>query len=163
MIGPFVLARSLDREHAGAPVDALAVLTAAFAGNAEELAEIEDLLPDAIRLATEIGDLSSARALAGRAEAVGADSEIPHRQANALYCHGVLEHDTGRLLGAAERYGDAGRPLLSARALEAAAGEYLRVGNRDQAGAAVKRAVAVYASLGAATDVARIEAGATDF
>ncbi len=38
-----------------------------------------------------------------------------------------------RLLTAAERYGDAGRPLLRAKALEAAAGEFVDTGDRDQA------------------------------
>ena len=44
VIGPLALARSLDREQAGALPEALAVLTAGFTGNTEELDEIEDLL-----------------------------------------------------------------------------------------------------------------------
>ena len=112
VIGPLALARSLDREHDGALPEALAVLTAGFADNTEELEEIEDLLADAVRLATKTGDLSTAQALAGHAAALAAESEIPHRQANALYCRGLLDHDAPRLLAAAERYGDAGRPLL---------------------------------------------------
>ncbi len=44
LIGPLALARSLDREHAGALPEALAVLTAGFADNTEELEESEDLL-----------------------------------------------------------------------------------------------------------------------
>ena len=50
-IGPLALARSLDREQDGALPEALAALTDAFDGN-EELEEIEDLLADAVRLAT---------------------------------------------------------------------------------------------------------------
>ena len=67
-IGALTLARSLDREQDGALPEALAVLTDAFDGN-EELEEIEDLLADAVRLAIETGDLSTAHALTGQATA----------------------------------------------------------------------------------------------
>jgi DNA-binding CsgD family transcriptional regulator len=158
VIGSLLLARSLDREAAGRPAEALAVLTAGFAENTDELDEIEDLLPDAIRLATETGDLGTAQELAGHAAALAVGPEIPHRQANALYCRGLLEHDTAGLLAAAEQYADAGRPLLVAKALEAAAVEFLRDEDRDQARAAFIRAVEIYASLDAAADVARLQA-----
>ena len=157
VVGPLALARSLDCEHADALPEALAVLTAGFADNTEELDEIEDLFADAVRLAAKTGDLGTAKAIAGHAAALAAESEIPHRQANALYCSGLLDHDATRLLAAAERYGDASRPLLSAKALEAAAGDFVCTGDRDQARAAFTRAVEIYTSLGAATDVARLQ------
>ena len=135
------------------------MLTAWFAEHTEGLAEVEDLLPDAVRLARDTGDLATARVLAGHAEALAAGSEIPHRQANALYCLGTLQHDAGRLVAAADRYAEAGRPLLSAKALEAAAGDFLRTGNRDQAWAAADRAVEIFTSLRATTDIARLQAG----
>jgi DNA-binding CsgD family transcriptional regulator len=158
VIGPLALARSLDRELAGALPEALAVLTAGIAGNAEELDEIEELLADAVRLATTIGDLDTAQTLAGQADALAADSEIPHRQANARYCRSLLDHDACGLLAAADRYGDAGWPLLRAKALEAAAGEFVCGGDRDQGRAAFVGAVEIYASLGAISDVARLQA-----
>ena len=158
LIGSLLLARSMDREEAGGPAEALAVLTAGFAENTEELDEIEDLLPDAVRLATETGDLTAAEKLAGHAVGLAAGSETPHRQANALYCRGMLEHDTDSLLTAAERYADAGRPLLSAKALEAAATEFLHDGDRDKARAAFIQAVEIYTSLGAAADLSRLQA-----
>jgi tetratricopeptide (TPR) repeat protein len=158
LMGPLALARSLDCEQHGALPEALAELTAGFDHNAEELDELEELLADAVRLATETGDLDTAKSLAGHAEALAAESEIPHRQANALYCSGLLGQDATRLLAAAERYGYAGRALLSAKALEAAAGSFVCAGDRDQARAAFTRAVEIYTSLGAATDVARLQA-----
>ena len=158
IIGALALARSLDREHAGALPDALAALTAGFGGKTEELDEIEDLFADAMRLATKTGDLATARALTDHAAALAAGSEIPHRQANALYCEGLLDHDAPRLLAAAERYRDAGRPLLRAKALEAAAGEFVCSGERGQARAAFTRAVEIYTSLGAAMDAAQLQA-----
>jgi DNA-binding CsgD family transcriptional regulator/tetratricopeptide (TPR) repeat protein len=156
VIGPLALARSLDSEHAEALPEALAVLTAGFADNTEELEE--DLLADAVRLATKTGDLGIAKTLAGQAAALAAESEIPHRQANALYCRGLLDHDAIRLLKAAERYRDAGRPLLGAKALEAAAGAFVDSGERAPARAAFTSAVDLYASLSANRDVARLQA-----
>jgi DNA-binding CsgD family transcriptional regulator/tetratricopeptide (TPR) repeat protein len=158
LIGPLALARSLSQEQDGALPEALAALTDVFDGNAEELKEIEDLLADAIRLATETGDLSTAQALADHAAGLAAGSKIPHRQANALYCRGLLDRDAARLLVAAERYGDASRPLLRAKALEAAAGHFIDADDRGQARAAFTAAVEVYTSLGAAADVARLQA-----
>ena len=157
-IGSLALARSLDCEQAGAPQEALAALTAAFDGNTEDLGEVEDLLGDAVRLALEAGDQGTAKALAGHADALAAGSEIPHRQANALYCRGLLDRDAPRLLAAAERYQDAGRPLQRAKALEAAAGHFVDSDDRTQARAAFTAAVDVYTSLGAAADVARLQA-----
>jgi DNA-binding CsgD family transcriptional regulator len=157
LMAMLALARSLDREQDGALPEALAALTGALDGN-EEVEEIEDLLADAVRLATETGDLATAQALAGRADALAAESEIPHRQANAMYCRGLLDRDAPRLLAAAERYDEAGRPLLKAKALEASAGYFVDADDRDQARAAFTRAVEVYSSLGAAADVARLQA-----
>jgi DNA-binding CsgD family transcriptional regulator len=157
LITSLALARSMDHEHAGALPEALAALTDAFDGNTEEL-EIENLLADAVRLATEAENLSLAQELTGRAEALAADSEIPHRQANALYCRGLLDHDGPRLLAAAERYDQAGRPLLRAKALEAAAGHFVDADDRVQARAAFTTAVEVYTTLGAAADAARLQA-----
>ena len=158
VIGPLALARSLDCEQDDALPEALGVLTAGFADSTEELEESEDLLPDAVRLAMTIGDLDTAKDLAGHAAALAAESQIPHRQANALYCSGLLDHDATLLLGAAERYGEASRPLLRAKALEAAAGEFVGTDDRDQARAAFTGAVEVYDALGAVADVARLQA-----
>jgi DNA-binding CsgD family transcriptional regulator len=156
VVGPLALARSLDSEHADALPEALAVLTAGFADKAEELEE--GLLADAVRLATKTGDLGTAKTLTGQAAALAAESEISHRQANALYCRGLLDHDAGRLLKAAERYRDACRPLQGAKALEAAAGAFVDHGDRDAARDAFTRAADLYTSLGAVRDVARLQA-----
>jgi len=158
LIGPLALARSLDRETDGALPEALAALTEAFGGHTEQLEETEDLLADAVRLATQTGDLGTGRALAGQADALAAGSQTPHRQANALYCRGLLDRDAPQLLAAAERYDDAGRPLLRAKALEAAAGHFVGTGDRGQARDAFTTAVEVYTSLGAAADAARLQA-----
>ena len=109
VICKLALARSLDREQDGALPEALAVLTDAIDGNTEEVEEIAGLLADAVRLAIRTGDLGTARALAARVAALAAESEIPDRQANALYCRGLLDRDALRMLAAAEHYEKAGR------------------------------------------------------
>jgi hypothetical protein len=87
-------------------------------------------------VAAGTGDQASAQALAGHADALAAGSKIPHRLANALYCRALLDRDAARLLVAAERYGDASRPLLRAKALEAAAGYFVDAGDRAMSAAA---------------------------
>jgi DNA-binding NarL/FixJ family response regulator len=156
LFGPLVLAHSLDHEESGALPEALAVLTGAFDGNAEQLDEIEDLFADAVRLAMQSNDLDTARSLTDQATVLAADSTVPHRQANALYCRGMVDHDPHKLMAAAARYKDASRPLLQAKALEAAANEFVDVDERGLARDAFTRAVEVYESLGAAADVSRV-------
>ena len=158
LIGPLALARSLDREHAGELREALAELTRGFAGDTEELEEIEDLLADAVRLAMTTGDQGTAVSMAARATDFAAGSRIPHRRANALYCQGLLTRDAAMLLEAARCYEAAGRSLLRAQALETAAVEFVRSGDREQARAAFTGAVEAYSALGAAPDVDRLQA-----
>jgi DNA-binding CsgD family transcriptional regulator/tetratricopeptide (TPR) repeat protein len=155
-IGPLALARSLDHEQGGALPEALAALTAGVDGNTEELEQIEDLLADAVRLATQTCDLDTAKSLTAHAATLAAESPIPHRQANALYCRGIVDHEPHKLMAAAARYEDASRPLLQARALEAAAVEFVEMDERGLARDAFTRAVEVYESLGAAADVSRV-------
>ncbi len=158
LMGPMALARSMDLEHDGSPSEALAALAEVFSNGDDNLEEIDDLFVDAVRLATATGDLSTAQDLAGRAVALAAGSEIPHQQANALHCRGLLDHKASRLLAAAERYDDAGRPLQKAKALEAAAREFADASDLGQARAMFTRAVEAYASLGAVADVTRLQA-----
>ena len=157
-VGPLALARSLDREQAGLLPEALAALTDVFSDSSDDVEEVENLLADAVRLAIEAGDLARAHAFADQATALAAVSETPHRQAAALYCRGLLDHDASGLLAAAKRYQDAGRPLLRARALEAAAVEFARADAHDRARAASAGAAEIYAQLGAAVDDARVRA-----
>jgi DNA-binding CsgD family transcriptional regulator len=152
------LARSLDHEQAGEMLSALAALAEWFDKGTEELGQAEDLIADAVRLAVKAGELSSAERLAKHAAEFAEDSEIPYRQANALYCSGLIDHDAAKLLAAAERYKDASRPLLMAKALEAAAAEFLAVDDRAASRDAFGRAVDAYSALGAAADVNRVQA-----
>ena len=158
LISPLLLTRSLDQEQAGSPTGALAVLTAAFDDDPEDLSEIEDLFGDAVRLALKTGDKTTAQTLAGQAATLADGSQIPHRQANALYCRAMIDRDADALLAAAQRYADAGRPLPRARALEAAAECLVEVEDRTGARLAFEQAVEVYEFLGAEADLNRVQA-----
>jgi DNA-binding CsgD family transcriptional regulator len=75
-----------------------------------------------------------------------------------LYCRGLLDRDARGLLAAAARYGEASMPLWQAKALEAAADCFVHDGDSSQARAAFNGAVDVYTLLGAAADIARLQA-----
>jgi DNA-binding CsgD family transcriptional regulator/tetratricopeptide (TPR) repeat protein len=157
-IPPLILTRSLDREQDGDLSGALAVLRAAFDGNSDDLGETEDLLGDAVRLALTIEDKAIAETLTGHASALAEGSLIPTRQANALYCHGMVDRDAATLLEAAQRYGDASRPLPRAKALEAAATCFVEVEDRTGARLAFEQAVEIYEALRAEADLNRVQA-----
>ena len=53
IVGSLTLARSLEREQADAPAEALAVLVDGLAKCEEEIEQTTDLLADAVRLALD--------------------------------------------------------------------------------------------------------------
>lgn len=158
VVASLALARSLDHEISDEPAEALAVLTAGVTSNAEELDEMEDLLPEAARLAAQTGMLDAAADIADQAATLAGRSQVPHRLAAAAYCRGLLDNDPGLLQGAAERYADAGRPLLRAKALEAAAIGFANRGDSGAARKAFTRADELYDGLGANWDLAHLRA-----
>ncbi|MGH3762155.1 helix-turn-helix transcriptional regulator [Actinophytocola sp.] len=158
VVASLTLARSLDHEMSDNLVEALEVLTAGVNRHAEELDEMEDLLPEAARLAAHTGSLDSAVDIAEQAATLARRSQVPHRLATASYCQGLLDGDPSLLQGAAERYDDAGLPLLRARALEAAAVKFADHGDRRAARTAFTLADDVYDSLGAHWDLAHLRA-----
>lgn len=158
VVASLALARSLDHEISDEPAEALAVLTAGVTSHAEELDEMEDLLPEAARLAAQTGTADAAADIATQAATLARRSQVPHRLAAAAYCRGLLDGDPALLQDAAERYDDAGRPLLRAKALEAAAIGYATRGDRGSARKAFTRADDLYDGLGANWDLAHLRA-----
>lgn len=157
-ISQLARAKSLEREQAGAADEALAVLTTALNMNADDIGEVEELLSDAVRLAVKVGDKAAAQTVTAQATKLAKGSEIPHQQASALYCKGMVDRDACALLNAAQRYADAGWPLARAKALEAAAECLVEAEDRTGARQAFEQAVEVYESLGAEADLNRIHA-----
>jgi DNA-binding NarL/FixJ family response regulator len=148
------LAWSLWHERAGDLAQAADALRPALV----EGRNAEDLLPDLVRLAAELGDTATARLAAKRVAALAADAGVPHRDAALDYCAGLLDQDPQRLLRAAALCGEAGRPLLGARSFEAAAVAFAERGDRESAKAALARAVDLYAGLDADWQVIRTRA-----
>jgi tetratricopeptide (TPR) repeat protein len=158
LIPPLTLALSIDHEHAGALPAALSTLTCWLDGGTEEITYTQDILPDAVRLAVRVGDLGTARTLTTRVVDFAATREAPSTQGNALYCRGIIGRDGSLLLAAAEQYRCASRPLLRAKALEAAASAFGRVSEEGQARAALAEAAEIYGWLGASVAAARMKA-----
>jgi DNA-binding CsgD family transcriptional regulator len=158
VVASLTLARSLDHEISDAADEALAVLTAGVTSNAEELDEMEDLLPEAARLAAHTGTTDASADIAAQATALAQRSQVPHRLATAAYCRGLLDDDPILLQHAAERYDEAGLPLLRAKALEAAAIGFASRGDRTAARSAFTRADDLYDGLGANWDLAHLRA-----
>jgi DNA-binding CsgD family transcriptional regulator/tetratricopeptide (TPR) repeat protein len=158
VVASLALAKSFDHEVAGAPQDALGVLTADIANNAEQLDELEALLPEAARLAARTGTVDVAADVAAQATRLARRSQVPHRLATAAYCRGLVDDDPSLLLHAADRYGEADRPLLRAKALEAAAIGFATRGDRSSARTAFTRADDLYDGLGANWDLAHLRA-----
>ncbi|MFL6119701.1 AAA family ATPase [Actinophytocola sp.] len=158
VVSSLTLARSLDREVADQPEEALAVLADRVAGDAEELDEVEDLLPEVARLAAHTKSPAAAADVTEQAALLARRSQVPHRLATAAYCRGLFERDPFLLQHAADRYEDAGRPLLRAKALEAAAIGFANRGDRDSARRAFTRADELYDRLGANWDLAHLRA-----
>jgi DNA-binding CsgD family transcriptional regulator/tetratricopeptide (TPR) repeat protein len=157
MIPIFALAQSLEREQVGDVPAAFAVLARVFDSNGEDLGDIEDLLSDGVRLAWKAREHATAQKLAGQVATLAAESTVAHRQANALYCRGLVDQDAGVLLAAAQRYQDVGRPLPRARALEAAAECLVGTDDKTAARQAFEQAVEVYEFLGAEADLNRVQ------
>jgi DNA-binding CsgD family transcriptional regulator/tetratricopeptide (TPR) repeat protein len=157
VISSLVLARCYDHEIRDMPERAFAVLNECLAGR-EELDEVEDLLPEAARLAAFTRATSVLNEVAAQAAALVQRSRVPRRLGTVAYCRGLLSGSSSLLLLAAEQYEEAGRPLLRARALEAAA--VMLAGQRDRGAArsAFVRADDIYEQLGATWDLARLRA-----
>ncbi len=156
--GCLALARSLDRERAGALGEALAVLMDGLCDRAEEVVQTTELLADAVRLAVAVGDDATAHTVVERAEAVAEGSDVPHLLGIGPHCRGLLDRDPARLVRAASHYRTAGRPLPRAQALEAAAVLLADDGDIPGARTHFTDAFLLYERLGAGWDLARTQA-----
>jgi len=154
VLAEWTAALALDRELAGHPREALALLTTPT----ERVPEIEPWLAESVRLATALGETATAREATARAESLlEAAADVARLKGVALHCRGLLNADPALLLDAADQYTTAGRPLPRAQALEAAAA-LLAAGGDTRARAAFDQAFDGYTGLGAAWDLSRLRA-----
>ncbi|WP_026423493.1 ATP-binding protein [Actinokineospora inagensis] len=161
VIGSLALARALGHELHGQTDLALAGLLACLSETAQELEEMEDLLPETVRLAVLLEDHTAAEYAAGLAEKSG--GTIAHRLAAAALCRGLINHDPDALMRAAHHYSEAGRPFARGRALHAAAVAWAEAGDTVAARAAFTAADNVYDTLGAAWDAAGLRSALHDY
>ncbi|GAA1886741.1 LuxR family transcriptional regulator [Asanoa iriomotensis] len=155
---PFALARALQKEQADAPAAALEILLDGMSDRVQESEETVELLADAVRLATSVGDVSAAEAVVQRSVAMAEESSGPHRQAVTRHCRSLLDADSSGLIEAASLYRAAARPLPRAQALESAALIHADRGEITEARDLFTEAYALYAKLGAEWDLARTQA-----
>jgi DNA-binding CsgD family transcriptional regulator len=161
-VASYALAHSLEREMDDTPREALDALMAQLSDE-EEIEESMDLLADAVRLAVAVGDVATATAAVRRAEELTDGSAVPGRRAVAPHCRGLLDGDPAALLLAAKHYQEAGRLLPRAQAIEAAGLAFAEMGALAEARKQFTEAYAVYADLGAARDLARMQAAFRTF
>ncbi|SNT39125.1 Tetratricopeptide repeat-containing protein [Asanoa hainanensis] len=160
---PFAMARALQKEQADAPAAALEILLDGLSDRVQESEDTVNMLADAVRLATMLGDLSAAEAVVQRSVAMARDSVGPHRQAVAQHCQSLLANDPAGLIEAAKGYREAGRPLPRAQALEAAALILADRGDTSEARDLFTEAYGLYQKLGAEWDLSRTQATFRNF
>ena len=142
------LARALAAERAGNLEQAEAILAECLDPDLSEvMSDVGSVLPTLCRLAITAGH----DATAAQAYAVA----LTRTDANARYCHGLLESDPAELMAAADSYRSASEPLWCALALEDAAVLLAGRGETQQAQEAFTEAVEKYETMGADWDIRR--------
>jgi DNA-binding CsgD family transcriptional regulator len=147
VIKVYTLACAAEAEAAGEPERALEILVAGLTDGGEDIEEIVGVLPDAVRIALELGEIDRAKSVTAQVERHAARAETPHLSADAKYCRGLVDGDATLLLMAEDGYEESGRVLARASAARAAGEALAAGGNRPGARAAFLRALAVYEAL----------------
>ena len=153
-------ARALQLEAAGQGDQALAALSEVWEHCARSGLALEYPVigPDLVRLALGAGDQRRALDVAAAVEEVAAENDVAGLAGAALRCRGLAHDDPGTLLAAVEAYGASPRPLELALASEEAAVALARRGQHSQACGLLEQAAASCERLGAARDLARLDA-----
>ena len=153
-------ARALQLEAGGQTGAALAALSevwqhCAHGGLALEYPVIG---PDLVRLTLAAGDRDRALDVVGEVEEVAARNDVAWLRGTALRCRGLAFDDPEALLAAVDVYTAGPRPLELALTCEEAAAAVTRRGQRDRACGLLEQAAASCERLGAARDLARVDA-----
>jgi len=120
------------------------------------------LCPDLARLAVTLGDRPRARQVATGIARFAEQRGTVSARGTAELCRGLAESDAAALLGAAESFRLAGRPLFRAHAQENAAVVQAQAGDRATARETLDAALELYGRLGASWDAGRAEARAAE-
>jgi DNA-binding CsgD family transcriptional regulator len=153
-------ARALMLEASGHPGQALEF---AFESWERSLARAPSgtrlyLSPVIARLACRLRARPEIGTVAASVEEQAGSSPVGSMRGVAMLCRGVVDGDPDLLRGAAEAYGQAGRPLYGGHAWECAAAVLARAGATAEARTALDAALELYERLDAAWDACRAEA-----
>ncbi|MEU7764911.1 AAA family ATPase [Nocardia sp. NPDC049190] len=149
---------ALTEEARGHPDRALALLVDTYQRLAGGLAAatLHYIFPDIARLAADVGDAQAARLVVVGADELLARQPTAARNATALLCRGLADHDPDVLLyAAAAAFRQFGRPLYEAQAYENAAMLLAAAGREADARRGLATAMMLYSRLGASWDTAR--------
>jgi DNA-binding CsgD family transcriptional regulator len=152
-------AQALAWERIGEPNQALGILLDGWdTGWHLPPIKLDGIYPDLVRLALATSRTAELRPVADAMDRLVEVHGTAVVRATAALCRGAVARDAGLLLGAAEGYGTAGRPLDEGYAYECAA---LVLGERDGRTAEARTALNValdrYERLDAAWDTGRAE------
>jgi DNA-binding CsgD family transcriptional regulator/tetratricopeptide (TPR) repeat protein len=155
-------ARAIEAERDGQPEQALALLLSAvdmiYPWTGGQQARGDVYLPDTVRLALAVGDISVARGVTEAADALAERDHGPFLVAAAQHCGGLLAANPTLVLAAADGYNTLNFPLGRAKALEDAAVQLAQQGRLPPARSAYADAVDIYTALDAAWDIRRANA-----
>jgi DNA-binding CsgD family transcriptional regulator len=153
-------AQALLLEANGEPAQALATLAGCWdrCANSGLALEYPVIGPDLVRLALAADQVGRVRDVATAVTDVASRNEVPWIAGAALRCQGLAESDAEILQAAVSAYARGSRPLELALACEDAGAAFARQDNVDRACQLLDQAIATYARLDAARDLARAEA-----
>jgi DNA-binding CsgD family transcriptional regulator/tetratricopeptide (TPR) repeat protein len=159
--GFLIAARAMLAERDNRPEDALGAWRELLDPRYAQM-ERHTPMPDVVRAAMTVGDLTTAREAAQLCEHDPGQA-IPGRLAAVERCHGLLDGDPELLANAGRYLQDAGRVVEYARNCEDVAVLLARRGERRAARSALAPAMDVYARLGAQWDIRRASASVRPF
>ncbi len=148
-------------EEAGGDIDtALAALTGAWDSCAArgEIVEFPRLGPDLVRLLVATGQRERACAVVAQVDDVAPRMNTKWARAAALRCRGMLDGDQDLLCEAVGVLRGSPRPLERGKACEEAARALSDAAQTTKATAMLDEAIGIYDELGAARDIAQVEA-----
>jgi len=114
--------------------------------------------PDLVRVAVHLGELHLGEEAAARLEAGAAKAGLPRIDGAAMLCRGLVDDDVDALEASTNAYRSIARPYDLARACELLGVARGRRGSNGDSVAGLRESIEIYDRLGAARDVARVDA-----
>ena len=153
-------ARALLLDARGEPQEAFTTMAACWDECLHAGLEIElpVLGPDLVRMALAAGDRDRAAQVTDEVARLAKAEDVASHRGAARRCRGLLDGDPEPLLAAVDDYTRASRPPMVALAAEDAATALARTGDVGGARPFLDRALVTFEGIGAARDVARVEA-----